>query len=159
MSIQFEYQVPIWRSFIGVTFCCAFAIGVGYFAYVNQKGLRLYHLISLTPGQASALYWALASVLVLGTILFCILIARSIKGPIAISFEDTHLIAPSAAVRSKLLSIPYSSIRQVFVQKVGNQVSVSLHADVGKVTLMEMGFRSPQEFVRFKQILTTRMKG
>ncbi|MBU1056496.1 MAG: hypothetical protein KKC46_22100 [Proteobacteria bacterium] len=159
MSVKFEYQIPLWRSFLGVAFCFAFAIGMGYFAHVNEKGLRLFRLFTLTSGEASTLYWGFAGTLALATILFFILIARSMKGPVAISLEETFLVAPSAAIRSELLSIPYSSIKQVLAQQFGKQAMVTINSAVGQVRLMEMGFRSPQEYAKFKQALADRVNG
>jgi len=97
MSLRFDYQIPIWRSFLGGAFCCAFAIGMGYVSHLNDKGIRLFRLITFTPGEASVLYWAFAALLVFAAILFCILAARSMKGPVVICLEDTKLVAPRAA--------------------------------------------------------------
>jgi hypothetical protein len=97
----------------GLGFCVLFAVGMSYVAYTNQKGLQLFRFLNFSVGQASAIYWGLAFVLLVAAILFCVLLARNSEGPISIVLNETAIVAPAAALKSKLLSIPYTSIQQV----------------------------------------------
>lgn len=69
MSLHFKYQIPTWRNLVGITVCIAGAIGMGFLASSNHKGLRLFHLVTFSPETASGLYWAFAAVLVLSAVM------------------------------------------------------------------------------------------
>jgi hypothetical protein len=157
VSLQFNYQIPVWRTYLGAGSCILFAVGVGYFSYFNQKGLRLFRVITFTPSEASMLYWSLTILLVFAFALFVMLAIRSSKGPIVILLEDEWVVAPRASIRNDLLSIPYAAIGQVLVQKIQHEEMVTINSSVGQARVMAMGFDSHHRFEEFKQALAGRI--
>jgi len=159
MKLSFKYQVPAWRNFLGVVFCSAGAIGMGYLSYINQKGLRIFQLITFSPEASSLIYLASSLVLLLCVALFVVLIVRSLNGPVVLTIEETYVVVPRASLKGELLSIPYSSIKQLLVQDLQRQQMITINSSVGQARVLSVGFRNVGEFSSFKLALASRING
>ncbi len=159
MSLHFRYQIPIWRNVMGVVFCITASVGMGYVSYFNQKALRLFRVVMFSPETASLIYWTFTAVLLFSTILFAKILLRSIKGAVVVILDETHVTVPKSSLKDGLLSIPYSSIKQILVENVSHQQFLTINSSVGQGCVLSNGFRSDEEFSCFKQALTTRLNG
>jgi hypothetical protein len=159
MSFRFDYQIPASSTVPGTIFFLGLAIGTGFFAHSNERGVRLYGLITLTPDKATVFFWVLTAIFVLCTVLLGMMTLRAFGVPAIVAIEETHVIAPRASIRFKLLSIPYTSIKQVLVQKAQSQEIVIINSSVGQARLMSSGFKSRREFSHFKRALAERVNG
>jgi hypothetical protein len=79
MSSSFSYQISVWLHLLGIVVYIAGAAGLAGLASSHRKGIRLFHLLVLSPEVASGLYWTFAAVFVFSTLIFAVLVIRSLN--------------------------------------------------------------------------------
>ncbi len=159
MPLHFRYQVPVWRNVLGAVFCVTGAVGMGFLASTNTRGLRLFHLVTLSPESASVLYWGLSAIFAIGSAMLIALTARSLKGHVNVALEETHVVAPRNSLKDELLSIPYSTIKQVQFHTIQKTQIITINSTVGQARVLSIGFSSLSDFSQFKESLASRLNG
>jgi hypothetical protein len=158
VPLTFSYRVPATRLILGLLFCLAFAIGMGYVALANREGLILLRVLTFSANGATVIYWSFAALLLVAAAMFCVLLARTWKGAVSIVVDDTKIIAPAASLKGELLSIPFSTISGLGAHTIQGQEFVTINSSVGQARVMSAGFRNAGEFQKFKRALAERAK-
>jgi hypothetical protein len=153
----FLYRISPTRHAVGLALCLALAITVAYFAAVNKEGLIGFKSTSFSAAEASIIFFGVAALFSIGAVCCVIMLKRSLEGPESLTLGALSLSAPRASLKGDMLSIPYTSIKQVTLHSVQNQQMVVIDSAVGQSRVSSIGFVSEVEFESFYQGLVTKV--
>jgi hypothetical protein len=159
MSNSFKYKVPISSLLPGLFLTIIGSIGFAMWASSNEKGLRLYRILTFTQDQASMIYWFFSAVFVFGAILFLALMSKSMNDDASVDLSIETARLPRASLKKEIILIPYKSINSINIGIFGSKEMIFIKSSAGDSTLSSNGFSSKSEFNRFKTLLNERLNG
>lgn len=155
---QFNYSPSVVRVIFGLLFVTALPFGLANIAKENQKGLRFFHLFTLSPTEASLFYWGVAIMCGVAALLVFIATFNSLRGAKIVELTATHAVVPKASIRGGQLNIPYESIKEIKRRKISaRQEMIVIKSTIGEARLISSNFRGLLSFDDFLATLNERM--
>ncbi len=148
---EFNYKISKTQLIILVIIVSALPLLLAYIATDNQKGLRLFRIVTLSPNDATLFYWCIAILCALVALATFFLVFTSLRHPKQVELYATHANLPKASMFGGQLNIPYESITNISRKKLSEtQEMVVITSAVGESRLVASqfkGFLGYQDFL------------
>ena len=117
--VEISYRPKAWKLFLAMCMTGAVAVGMGYFAFNNEAGIRFYDLVTLPPLGATVFLWVIAAI--------CGAAALAVAGAMAsgvtrrtlhIRLTPTDFTAPRGLFLRKTLTVSLADIQDVAIQEI-----------------------------------------
>ncbi len=158
-EVEFEYRPPYLPNFVLVIFFGTSAWFVALEALSNERGLVVNKVISLSAGEASAIYWALAlaSLVVVGVGL--VGIARAVRGNEFVVVAPNELRAPKSALNGRIVAMKYADIQSLHVETTYAQRSLKIRHKEGSYSIPEAMLPRKEKFEELVQLVSEKVNG
>ena len=108
----------------------------------NQKGLRLFHIITLSPSDATLFYWGVAILCLLAALVTIFVVLTSLRHPKQVELYATHANLPKASIFGGQINIPYELITNISRRKISaTQEMLVIKSTIGESRLIASQFK------------------
>src|SRR5947207_7086428 len=112
-SLRFSYKLSFARTVAMVLVAFAVPCGLAYIASANERPVRMFGLITLSPPQAATFFWTFAVVALIAAFIALWVVVRNHLGPQHVELGTTAAFVPKASLSRTMLSVPYAAIRRI----------------------------------------------
>ncbi len=148
---EFNYNISKTQLIISVIIVSALPFLLASVATSNQKGLRLFHIVTLSPNDATLFYWGMAILCAFAAFATMFMVFTSLRHPKQVELYATHANLPKASMFGGQLNIPYESITNISQKRLSaTQEMVVITSTVGESRLVASqfkGFLGYQDFL------------
>lgn len=149
-NLQFNYKLPIGRFLLIIALAIGLSISLVYVSQIETNGIRLFHIITISPENAPRFTIALA--ILIGSLSLIILssVITRVANPQRITIEADRVIAPKSSLKSVELTHIYSDISNIGSTTIRNQEFFLIVSSAGTSRLLPSAFDSDFEYSIFK---------
>ena len=108
---------------------------LAYIAATNDRGLILNGIIEFSENGATIFYWCLAGAAVLFIVFGSIILVKGITSKKEVIATQEDIAAPKSGVSNKIITISYSEIIDLDIQKVQGQRFLTIFYSEGKLSI------------------------
>lgn len=150
---QYQYKLSMIQGlFVLLLFGLFTYFGLSQ-AMHNDRGLIINHIIELSASMATYFWWGIAMLSLLFTILGLVMVIKSLQAPSFITLYDTSMTVPKRPISNTLLTIEYSDIKMMSVNKISWVHTLQIEFLDGKVVIPESNFVNKTAFKDMADIL------
>lgn len=155
---EFNYNVSTTQLIATVTTASALPFLFTYIAANNHKGLRLFHLVTLSPNDATLLYWSTGIVCTFAALITIFMVFTNLRHPKQVELYTTHANLPKASMFGGQLIVPYESITNIARKKISaTQEMVVITSSVGESRLIASQFKDLSSYQDFLSALSAKI--
>lgn len=136
-TLSFDYRPKPFPMLMASVFLGALAVAMAWVAQGNDRGVILYHLIRLDPGQATVFWWAIAAVLGAGFLTALFGLILSVSPPREVTLDAAGITAPKHGFTTAMVTIRYAQIRDIRIVTVKCQPFLHLQHTSGKLSIAQ----------------------
>lgn len=155
-DLDFTYRVSFWKTLLAALFFFACGGVLVKMALENDSAIRLFHLITLSPGQATVFLWGIA-IATIGMAMFGLVVLVQEGGKTyRVSLTASTITAPFGGLRKHLATVPLSEIESVQKTSTYGQHFLYVKTSRGRLTLSR-GEVGAAMFDRFHEALVRKL--
>jgi hypothetical protein len=139
-TLEYQYKFTATRLTLGVLVMSGAAVGIGYLANTNDAGLSFKHIVALSPATTTMVFWLFAGICgSLAVLVLASLLSGTTKRTYHIKLTPTEFSAPKWSLFTQQnLTVPYSQITSMFIQRAGHIRFLHIRTVLGKVIINEL---------------------
>lgn len=155
---KFDYEVERVQFSLALVVVVAIPILLANHALTNDKGLRLFHIVTLSKADATNFWWGLAILCSLAALILIFSMLSSLRHPEQVELHPTYANLPKASIMGGQLDIPYETITKVSRRKIpGDQEMTKIKSSVGESCVISSHFNSMLAYEEFLSALSTKL--
>lgn len=145
-TVQFPYKPKLWMMVLAALFFAALCWFMVQTAIDNDRGIRLFRVITLSVRDATWFYWIMAVVSASLCVLGGLGCWRAMTSRQQIILTDTAVIGPKRSYSGHSVEIPFDTILDLEQLRVSRQDFLHIHHTGGKMTLARTNFATRADF-------------
>ena len=155
---KFDYEVKRERFTLAMFVAVAIPIVLASHALTNNKGLKLFHVVTLSKGEATNFWWGFAILCGLAALILIISMLSSLRHTELVELHPTYANLPKASIMGGQLNIPYETITKLSRWKIlGGQEMMMIKSSVGESSVNSSRFNSMLAYEKFVSALSAKL--
>jgi hypothetical protein len=135
--IEYPYKAKPWKILFGILVCAAISVGMGHIAAMNDRGLIINRIFTLSVEGATIFYWCLAVVLGLLTLGGVLAVISGLNNSMTVRLSDDEISAPKNGFSQKSDIVSLSDIKEIKIQDIYKQRIILIIHRAGKLGIAE----------------------
>ncbi len=158
ISQEFEYNISKVQLLLMVAISTALPFLMAWMAEDNQKGLRLFHIITFSQNDATSFYRGMAMLCGIAALFVIFTVFSSLRHPKQVELHATHANLPKASMFGGQLNIPYNLITNISRRTISaTQEMVVIKSTVGESRLIASQFKGLLGYQDFLSALSAKI--
>jgi hypothetical protein len=154
---EFYYNISKTQLIVMVIIASALPFLLASIATDNQKGLRLFRIVTLSPNDATLFYWGMAILCAFAALATIFMVFTSLRHPKKVELYATHANLPKASMFGGQLSIPYDLITNISQKRLSaTQEMVVIKSALGESRLLASHFKGVLGYEDFLSALSAK---
>ena len=156
--LEYRYKARPWIMLGAMTFFGACAVGMGYAAITNDRGLILNGIFEFSIEGATIFYWCVASVSILFVIAAIFALIAGMSNPMLVRLTPIDFSAPKHAFAKKPPVLKVSDITQISIQSIQKQRFIYIYTETENLNIAESMLPSSEAFEELHNSLLSKVK-
>ncbi|MBI3561819.1 MAG: hypothetical protein HY080_08895 [Gammaproteobacteria bacterium] len=158
-EVKFPYKPNVVIMILSTVTMASIALGLGYIAKTNDRGLILNRVIEFSVEGATIFYGCLAVACGVLAIFGVIATIIGLTTKKEILLTRSSISAPKSAISKKILTIPFKDVTKINIQTVQKQKFLHIIHARGKLTIPQNMLPSKKLFEELTTLIASRIPG
>lgn len=144
-DVSYDYKPKPIMALLAAILFLGFAYGSALAAMTNERGIRIIG-ITLDSDVANVIFWVFSVFCIFLSLKLILVMINGARGSKVVTLTSEAIIAPKSVASGKYVTVKYSEISEMKLQKTGGKLFLHVKHLKGKLTIPSAVFTDIESF-------------